>query len=506
MNIQEIERELGIPRANIRYYEKEGLLHPQRGSNNYRIYSDEDVETLKKIRLLRSLDMPVETIRAVQAGEVPLAEALARQARLLDNEAAKLERAQTTCRAMLDDRVTYTALEPARYEGSAPALPGQAVPPPEKPKRPPVEGAQWAFDPWQRFWARDLDFALASAVVWAVLTLGFRMSVTGTPRWLLQTLNIVLSWGIWLILEPLLLCTWGTTPGKWLLGLELRNKEGRKLGFLQGLRRTWDVLVVGYGLEIPILCWYCMYKGYRECRDNRPMHYDYEAENLYYSRAPDRWGWRAAVSVALSLALLPVHVWCGFQVLRPPNRGEVTPAEFAENVSAVAKALDYSLWVDEEGYRLSEQTAQYLIDGEGEGDWEERRYGERYEEEPVYTLEVDGDGFVTGVRMEQAGSSSVEEDSWVFLPTGDAQIILAAFRGAWCGGYDMLRGPIMEALGQSPHEWTGQPVEEGGFTLTLTLEQEGYEGFSSVGGSTVLVAEKEAEEHFYHFLLKVDKM
>ena len=99
MNIQEIERELGIPRANIRYYEKEGLLHPQRGSNNYRIYSDEDVETLKKIRLLRSLDMPVETIRAVQAGEVPLAEALARQARLLDNEAAKLERACDTARA-----------------------------------------------------------------------------------------------------------------------------------------------------------------------------------------------------------------------------------------------------------------------------------------------------------------------------------------------------------------------------------------------------------------------
>ena len=34
MNIREIERQLGIPRANIRYYEKEGLLHPARGSNN----------------------------------------------------------------------------------------------------------------------------------------------------------------------------------------------------------------------------------------------------------------------------------------------------------------------------------------------------------------------------------------------------------------------------------------------------------------------------------------
>ena len=132
MNIREIERQLGIPRANIRYYEKEGLLHPARGSNNYRTYSEKDVETLRKIRLLRRLDMPIETIRAVQAGEVPLAEAVARQERLLENEAAKLDVAREVCRSMLADQVTYAALEPARYDEAsfpfrttpAPVIPG----------------------------------------------------------------------------------------------------------------------------------------------------------------------------------------------------------------------------------------------------------------------------------------------------------------------------------------------------------------------------------------------
>lgn len=71
MNIHEIETELGIPRASVRYYEKEGLLSPQRGENNYRIYTQAEVETLKKIRLLRELSMPVETIRAVQRGRCP---------------------------------------------------------------------------------------------------------------------------------------------------------------------------------------------------------------------------------------------------------------------------------------------------------------------------------------------------------------------------------------------------------------------------------------------------
>ena len=48
MNIRDIEARLGIPRASVRYYEKEGLLHPRRGSNNYRDYSQEDLETLQK--------------------------------------------------------------------------------------------------------------------------------------------------------------------------------------------------------------------------------------------------------------------------------------------------------------------------------------------------------------------------------------------------------------------------------------------------------------------------
>lgn len=501
MNIREIEEQLGIPRASVRYYEKEGLLHPRRGSNNYRDYSEEDAAALRKIKLLRQLDMPIETIRAVQAGEVSLTGALERQAALLDNESVKLDRARTVCRAMAADHVTYAALEPARYEGLS--LPGQASPPPEKPKRPPVEGAQWALDPWQRYWARTFDLALTGLAAWAALTLGFRVSMIGMPRWLLQTVSIALSWGILLVLEPLLLCTWGTTPGKWLLGLELRNRQGKKLGFLQGLRRTWGVLFTGYGLEIPIFCWYCLYRGYKECRENKPMSYDWEAGNLYYSKSSE-WGLRAAASVALALLLIPVRMECSVQSLRPPNRGEVTAAEFAENVSEVSRMLGRSLWVDEEGFRLSKQTVRVLINGvHGSGDeddWEERRYGEPYGDDPAYTLELDGDGFITAVCMEQEGGFSGGDADWVFLPLEDARIITIAFRGAWCSGREMLRGPAVEALEQAPAEWTGRPVREGAFTLTLSLEQEGYDA-----GGGYLIPQEGAEEGRYRFSLRLER-
>lgn len=498
MNIREIEEQLGIPRASVRYYEKEGLLHPRRGSNNYRDYSEEDAAALRKIKLLRQLDMPIETIRAVQAGELPLTGAVERQAALLENESARLDSARAVCRAMAADRVTYAALEPARYEGLS--LPGQSSPPPEEPRRPPVEGAQWAFDPWQRYWARTLDLSLAGAAVWAALTLGFRVSVMGTPRWMLQALGIVPAWAVLLLLEPLLLCTWGTTPGKWLLGLELRSKQGKKLTFRQGLRRTWGVLFTGYGLEIPLFSLYCLYRGYKECRENEPMSYDWEAESLYYSKAP-QWGLRAVAAVGLALLLLPVRMECSVRALRPPNRGEITAAEFAENVNEVSRMLGRSLWVDVDGFRLSASSGTVMVlTNSDEDEWQERRYGEPYEDEPAYTLELDGDGFVTAVRMEQEGGFSGGDGEWALLPLEDAQIMTMAFRGAWCGGWEMLRGPAAGALEQEPAMWTGQPVREGAFTLTLSLEREGYDA-----GGGYLFPQEGAEEGRYRFSLRLER-
>ena len=46
MTIKEVEILLDIPRATIRFYEKEGLVEPIREENGYRAYSEEDVEML----------------------------------------------------------------------------------------------------------------------------------------------------------------------------------------------------------------------------------------------------------------------------------------------------------------------------------------------------------------------------------------------------------------------------------------------------------------------------
>ena len=68
MTIKEIETLSGMTRANIRFYEAEGLLSPVREENGYRDYSEEDLETLKKIRLFRTLQFSLLRLRHCRVG------------------------------------------------------------------------------------------------------------------------------------------------------------------------------------------------------------------------------------------------------------------------------------------------------------------------------------------------------------------------------------------------------------------------------------------------------
>ena len=56
----------GVTAANIRFYEKSGLLHAgERGTNRYRRYDDRDVHQLRFIRLCRAMDMSLDEVRTL---------------------------------------------------------------------------------------------------------------------------------------------------------------------------------------------------------------------------------------------------------------------------------------------------------------------------------------------------------------------------------------------------------------------------------------------------------
>ena len=98
MKIKQVEECTGISAKNIRFYEQQGLLAPARNPDNrYREYDEGDVRTLKLIKMMRKLDMPLENIREVLAGQQPLAEVMQRHAEFLAQSIKDLESAQKIC-------------------------------------------------------------------------------------------------------------------------------------------------------------------------------------------------------------------------------------------------------------------------------------------------------------------------------------------------------------------------------------------------------------------------
>ena len=77
MLINEVETLLNLSKKSIRYYESEGLIKPERNKyNDYRTYTKNDIETLKKIKLLRELDVSIEEIKKLFKGTITLKECL----------------------------------------------------------------------------------------------------------------------------------------------------------------------------------------------------------------------------------------------------------------------------------------------------------------------------------------------------------------------------------------------------------------------------------------------
>lgn len=66
MKINEVMKETRLTKKAIYYYENEGLISPAKEpSNNYRIYTEEDVRKLIKINVLRRLEVPIKAIAEI---------------------------------------------------------------------------------------------------------------------------------------------------------------------------------------------------------------------------------------------------------------------------------------------------------------------------------------------------------------------------------------------------------------------------------------------------------
>ena len=103
MKINEVEALVGITKKNIRFYEAEGLLTPRRNSENgYRDYGEAEVETLRRIKLMRKLGVPLEEIRQMLSGVHTVGDGMRRHLVTLEREQENLRSAAQLCGELTD--------------------------------------------------------------------------------------------------------------------------------------------------------------------------------------------------------------------------------------------------------------------------------------------------------------------------------------------------------------------------------------------------------------------
>ena len=115
MTIKEVEEKLELPRATVRFYEREGLLNPKRSGNSYREYTEEDVAALKKIIVLRKIGLSVSDIESVFKGDVSLQDLLEKNISELQDKMKELEGAIRVCKEMQNKDEEASTLDQEYY-------------------------------------------------------------------------------------------------------------------------------------------------------------------------------------------------------------------------------------------------------------------------------------------------------------------------------------------------------------------------------------------------------
>ncbi|WP_313344083.1 RDD family protein [Sedimentibacter sp.] len=311
------------------------------------------------------------------------------------------------------------------------------------------------FYPWRRFLARSFDISMYN-ILWSVF-LAFIFHVNVAARSGSETLlDTFIVFIMMLFLEPLFLRLFGTTPGKFIFGLRIENPDGEHLFYNEGLDRTLRVIGTGMGYNIPIYNIIRLLKSYTLCRENEIQPWD---ESISYTIKDTKW-YRGLFYIVASIASFAVLFTIMSAQLLPPNKGDLTVAEFAENYNYYANLFDIDL-----GDEYMNET----------GKWEKKKTDGSViyiglNEKPEYHFTMEN-GYLTGV------SFAIEtENEESFITPYDKQMFLSSLAFACAQNEMRLFSKIPNRIADKIDNniFKDYNFAEAGITFMCDIEYSGY--------------------------------
>lgn len=118
MRTGEVEKLTEVKEANIKFYEREGLINPRRNENGYRDFSDEDVKSINRIKTLRMLDVPIPEIKKLFDGDVQLKAVLEERLSEMNLQAKALDNRMESCRRIIKEGMELADISPEVLSGN----------------------------------------------------------------------------------------------------------------------------------------------------------------------------------------------------------------------------------------------------------------------------------------------------------------------------------------------------------------------------------------------------
>jgi len=212
--------------------------------------------------------------------------------------------------------------------------------------------------PWIRLWARLLDYLLFISLIF----LGTEWFSGKTPDFPYNFLLYLFSVFLWNIVEAAFLSLLGYTPGKWLLGVRVRDEQDKKLRFLHAWKRSLLVWLTALWIGLPLVFIPALLRSHDRLFTNRKTDWDAKAGSMVSHNYDN------GLKIAASFALYAFFFW--FLVLFPNKEFlESQPGFITTNGYTYAdKAANLNL----AGYNLMEKGSYeeakvFLLEGLASG-------------------------------------------------------------------------------------------------------------------------------------------
>lgn len=190
---------------------------------------------------------------------------------------------------------------------------GSLLPPPEIEEPVSAAEAEVLTRPWVRYAARWIDYGLFTlacdyffiGISWILGRAGVTFETSDMFDFIVYYLLLlgVFSLFLWAFIEALLLCRWGTTPGKWWLNVKITDGCGEKLSYSVALKRSLLVFTKGMAGGIILFSWIANIIAYRRLEHKGSTSWD---ETCQCTVEYGEFGWVRGGPVLFYYIILPL--------------------------------------------------------------------------------------------------------------------------------------------------------------------------------------------------------